>query len=182
MNEGEILPAASRIPQAWRNGGGVTREVAASGVGPDGSFDWRVSMAEVQSAGPFSIFPGIDRTLCVLSGGLSLDIEGQTKRLQVWSAPFAFPGDVNAFGAPLGGAVLDLNIMTKRGGWTAEVSRLRGDGSVPAADTIIMIATGPASINGRDVAYFDAFMINNPSSPVDFFSHKPIYAVRLLSV
>ena len=54
----------------WKNGGGVTHELA---VWPDGAdlsrFDARLSMAEVAADGPFSAFAGIDRTLAVLEGG-----------------------------------------------------------------------------------------------------------------
>ena len=56
-----------RVP--WKNGGGTTAEVAAF---PEGSgfetFGWRISMADVASDGPFSLFPGIDRTLIVVEG------------------------------------------------------------------------------------------------------------------
>src|SRR5665811_1616202 len=56
----------------WRNGGGVTREVVASGAsvasgGSGGSdprdFDWRISIADVSRPGPFSAFPGVDRVI-----------------------------------------------------------------------------------------------------------------------
>ncbi len=65
-----------RMP--WKNGGGETVEIAVfpPGAGVD-DFDWRISMATVASDGPFSIFPGIDRTLSILDGaGLSLKMEG----------------------------------------------------------------------------------------------------------
>ena len=57
-----ILRARERIAVPWKNGGGLTREVA---VHPKGSgfegFDWRVSIAEVHAAGAFSCFAGIER-------------------------------------------------------------------------------------------------------------------------
>src|SRR5690348_16103916 len=63
-----------RMP--WKNGGGETVEVT---IAPEGAsldaFDWRVSMARVASSGPFSRFPGVDRTLAVLAGGgMRLDV------------------------------------------------------------------------------------------------------------
>jgi len=51
----------------WRNGGGVTREVAVDGPGPQ-DFEWRISIAEVNMAGPFSALPGIDRIITLLDG------------------------------------------------------------------------------------------------------------------
>ncbi|HEY3949962.1 HutD family protein, partial [Phenylobacterium sp.] len=50
-----LLRAADRAPQPWKNGGGLTWPVAVSpeGAGLDG-FDWRLSLALVESGGPFS--------------------------------------------------------------------------------------------------------------------------------
>ncbi|RUU10282.1 HutD family protein, partial [Mesorhizobium sp. M7A.T.Ca.TU.009.01.3.2] len=71
-----ILRAAEYRSMPWKNGGGVTTEIAVSpsGAGLD-DFDWRVSMARVELSGPFSQFAGIDRTLAVLEGeGIVLEI------------------------------------------------------------------------------------------------------------
>ena len=78
-----LLPNADHRRMPWKNGGGETVEVI---VHPEGAslsdFGWRVSMASVASDGPFSVFPGIDRTLAVLSGdGMALSIEGLGDRL-----------------------------------------------------------------------------------------------------
>ena len=47
----------------WRNGGGVTREILASGGSGSDGFDWRISIADVSEPGPFSAFPGFDRVI-----------------------------------------------------------------------------------------------------------------------
>ena len=64
-----ILRAAGYRVMPWKNGGGTTTEVAVS---PDHAgledFDWRISMARVETSGPFSSFAGIDCTLSVLEG------------------------------------------------------------------------------------------------------------------
>src|ERR1700720_3517473 len=72
----KIVRASDCLTTPWKNGGGSTTEIAAA---PEGAsldiFDWRISMARVASDGPFSDFPGIDRTLAVVSGhGLALTI------------------------------------------------------------------------------------------------------------
>ena len=65
----EVLRASERTPVPWKNGGGVTREVAVSPAGSSlDDFDWRVSVADIRAAGPFSRFPGIERQMAVLSG------------------------------------------------------------------------------------------------------------------
>ena len=65
----------------WRNGGGVTRELA---VWPaQGEWAWRMSVAEVDRSGPFSRFEGIERWLAVLQGnGVQLDVGVGPRALQ----------------------------------------------------------------------------------------------------
>jgi len=104
-----------RVP--WKNGGGTTAEVAAF---PEGSsfdtFGWRISMADVASDGPFSVFPGIDRTLIVVEGdGIELDVEGIAYRLDRDSPKLSFSGDDTTAGRLLAGPIRDLNVMTRRG-------------------------------------------------------------------
>ena len=54
MTRYRLLRAAERRAEPWKNGGGVTREVAACGAEVEtGDFDWRVSIAEVAAPGPF---------------------------------------------------------------------------------------------------------------------------------
>ncbi len=112
-----------RMP--WKNGGGATIEIAVSPSGASlDTFDWRVSMATVVENGPFSSFPGIDRTLCVLEGnGIRLDVDGKSISLTKSSAPFAFAADARVSGTPLDGPITDLNVMTRRGRFRHAVSR-----------------------------------------------------------
>ncbi len=58
----------------WKNGGGVTRELAAFPPHSNfADFIWRVSVADVHADGAFSTFPGIDRQIALLEGaGLTL--------------------------------------------------------------------------------------------------------------
>lgn len=120
-----------RMP--WRNGSGETAEIV---IGPAGAtiegFDWRVSMAHIEVDGPFSSFPGKDRTLMILRGdGLKLSIaDGEPAELTRDSDPFAFPGDVAARAALLGGAVTDLNVMTNRARYRHKARRILVDGVI----------------------------------------------------
>lgn len=102
----------------WKNGGGETVEIAVfpEGAGLD-DFDWRVSMARVDGSGPFSSFPGIDRTLAILEGaGIDLAVEGRGEvRLTLGSEPHAFPADVATSARLIEGSVVDFNVMTRRG-------------------------------------------------------------------
>jgi uncharacterized protein len=146
-----ILRAADRTAVPWKNGGGLTREVAVHPPGSDlGSFDWRVSLAEVRAGGPFSIFAGIDRQLAVISGRLALSIAGKdTVMLTRSSAPCAFSGDLPASAEPVESPVADLNVMTRRGRCVARLRRCRGAGDTALtlhADTTLLLALAPLTL------------------------------------
>jgi uncharacterized protein len=164
-----IFRSADHKRMPWKNGGGVTTEIAVS---PDGAsvdnFDWRLSMATVASGGPFSVFAGIDRTLAVLDGdGLSLTVEGMgTTELTTDSAPLPFPGDAPTGAELLGSTVTDLNIMTRRGRLSHTMRRLDLDGtlelSAAAPELVIFCHAGAcqvaagdknAVLNSQDAAY-----------------------------
>jgi environmental stress-induced protein Ves len=108
-------------PMPWKNGGGVTRElaIAPAGAGLD-DFDWRISCAQVASGGAFSPFPGVDRSLAVLDGaGLRLDFAGTHPLiLDAGRTPLAFRGEQPVSAELLGGAVSDFNVMTRRTRWS----------------------------------------------------------------
>ena len=129
-----LIRAAEARRMPWKNGGGETVELLAHppDAGLD-AFDWRVSMATVASDGPFSTFPGIDRTLAILDGeGLELMIgDAAPVRLTAASDPYGFPADAPCRGRLLAGPVTDLNVMTRRGRFSHTVTRLRLDGPCP---------------------------------------------------
>lgn len=165
-----LLRGADRVATPWKNGGGMTREVA---IWPPRStlndFDWRVSIAEVHDAGPFSPFEGIDRTLVILEGCLALTFGDRAVELHPGSAPFAFAGDLSCAGRPIGGAVTDLNVMTRRGACTAHIRRIAaGTASLTAASTLV-VASAPTAIrlgaHALSLAPFDAVLIDEPCEP-----------------
>jgi uncharacterized protein len=164
-----ILRAVDYRRMKWKNGGGETAEIA---IGPAGAglndFDWRVSMARVGFDGPFSAFPGVDRTLTVLEGeGLRLAVEGQEPvGLTPASAPFSFRADLQAAARLLAGPVTDLNVMTRRGRYHHQVWRRRIDGVVEVplrADVALLFCqNGPVSLTTSEgpvvLEEFDAWM------------------------
>lgn len=102
----------------WKNGGGSTREVVCQppGAGMD-AFDWRVSIATIAQAGPFSVFPGIDRSIMLLGGdGVHLTAPGHWEHaLDTPAQPFEFSGDLAVDCTLIGGESTDFNVMTRRG-------------------------------------------------------------------
>lgn len=123
-----IIRWADRTPSPWRNGGGVTREIAASPAGSGTQdFDWRVSIADVGAAGSFSSFPGVERVITLLEGG-SMVLQTQAAEVVLTThAPHRFAGEERVTCRLPDGPTRNLNLMTRRG-------RASGDVSVHTAD------------------------------------------------
>ena len=152
---------ASLAAAPWKNGGGKTREIAAwpEGAGMDG-FDWRVSIATIDQAGPFSAFAGVDRVIMLLDGsGVRLRSgDGRIDhRLDRPLAPFAFAGDMALDCELLGGRSTDFNVMTRRGRVRAELRVLTGDSQVgPAEAGLLLALRGRWQLRGGDTTTLEA--------------------------
>lgn len=128
----------------WKNGGGTTREIVCQppGAGMD-SFDWRVSIATIAAAGPFSAFPGVDRVILLLDGaGVHLQGGGIDHRLDTPGVPFAFSGDVALGCELLGGTSTDFNVMARRGRVRAEVRVLSAAEDISADCGLLLAVRG----------------------------------------
>ncbi|WP_082520685.1 HutD family protein [Rhizobium sp. Root482] len=186
-----ILKASDYRRMPWKNGGGETVEIAVFPPTADlASFGWRVSMATVADNGPFSVFPGIDRTLAVLQGeGMELDIAGRTPMLLTQaSAPLAFPADAATWARLVSGAITDLNIMTRRGQWTHRVERriVEGQHGLDAEGGVtLFLPLGPLRIDADDRAVelerLDCALLDGP---VEITADLPVeaYLIRLTPV
>ena len=167
-----VLRAADHRTMPWKNGGGSTTEIAAA---PDGAgidaFDWRVSMAVVAADGPFSEFPGIDRTLSILDGsGLILKgLDQGPVRLERTAEPFGFPADAAVSAALIDGPITDLNVMVRRGRFHDRTRRLSASRSVSArcqATVALLLAETPCRVaigsDAVDLGHRDALLLDRP--------------------
>jgi uncharacterized protein len=143
-----------RMP--WRNGGGVTYEVASSPADSDlADFEWRISIAEVEAGGPFSAFPGIDRTIVLIEGEwMALTVDGRRHRFGV-RQPFSFDGGSETM-CEVAGRSRDLNVMTRRDraiAWVAIVEPESFDrSSLDASEIVFVCLTSSISLVGDDGA------------------------------
>lgn len=151
------LTAGDYQVMPWKNGGGVTTQLAVfpHGAGLD-TFDWRVSTAQVASEGPFSRFPGIDRSLAVIRGhGLVLtDAEGECCRMGSGSEPFVFRGEQGIDARLKDGPVVDFNVMTRRPACShlLEVMELQGTWRcIPRSDLMLVYVAEGGRIACRDM-------------------------------
>lgn len=133
----------------WKNGGGSTTELLIEPPGATlaGGFRWRLSMAAVPASGPFSSFPGVDRTLLLVAGnGLELDHgpHGRARLAGPWQ-PVTFSGDWATQGRLLDGPCRDFNVMTARDRCRHRVSILRpgpAPAPLPEAPTVLVYCAG----------------------------------------
>jgi len=112
----EIIRYEELKSEPWRNGGGVTRELAShplAASAQDGAWDWRVSIADLTKAGDFSPFPGMERVLTVIEGELLLlTVDGEEHPLEKYR-PFRFSGEAASHGALPTGDIRNLNVITR---------------------------------------------------------------------
>jgi uncharacterized protein len=136
-------------PQPWVNGGGVTRVlVAGRAADSHHPFDWRLSIADVDS-GEFSALPGIDRVITQVDGPpMTLDVDGVAVALEPF-VPFRFAGESRTSARTLGPA-RDFNVMTRRTECQATVEIRNRPGRLPTAgaDLVYVVPLkGSASVS-----------------------------------
>ncbi len=106
----QLLRPSEYRRQHWKNGGGITDEIAADAESPPA---WRISIATIERDGPFSDFRGYDRTIVALDEGVTLSVEGSDIELRR-HRPFEFRGESKVDARIGGAAARDLNVMTLR--------------------------------------------------------------------
>ena len=104
------LASAPALP--WRNGGGTTQELLAWPAPADWAL--RISVARIDSDGPFSAYPGIERWFAVVQGeGVVLRFKSRRVLLGAGGAPIRFEGENPPQCKLLAGATSDLNLMVR---------------------------------------------------------------------
>lgn len=168
------LTAADYTRQPWKNGRGSTTELWR--LERHGQLLVRLSRAAVVEDGPFSLFPGIERNLTVLSGpGFRLTGPGIDLRCEPL-VPVAFPGDVPVEASETQGMQSDdFNVMTARSLPKPQVILAQND-SLPAGGTLALYALGPCLVNGRAVQRDDLILTEGAAR---LQGDWPVLAVRL---
>ena len=137
----------------WANGKGVTVEMLRVEVA--GAVKWRLSRASVVEDGDFSLFPGIDRNLTVITGPgfdlVSADATLPARPLR----PVAFPGDVAIRAAGVTAPSDDFNVMTARGLPKPQVQVITTATDLSAGGTLAIFALGEATAGGLALGRYD---------------------------
>lgn len=162
-----IIRAADLKAVPWKNGGGATREIAASPKGAAfDAFDWRVSVADVSEAGAFSVFNGIDRVLTLIEGEqmvLTDATGGQPAEyvLSRWDS-VAFAGESPITAELPHGPTRDFNLMLRRDRVSGNVMVRRDAGQldVQQGSVVLVCALGEFAANGERLSQGDAMVFD----------------------
>ena len=142
----------------WRNGMGVSWEIASRKEQGTADFSWRFAKARIDRDVPFSIYPGIDRVFMQISGnGLDLEFEGgHILQVHESNVPHAFPCDVPLNCKLRDGPCFDLNLFTARGVYHAETSVLKLSGmesiDLVGVEAVFFALEGSVVLSGQDGA------------------------------
>jgi environmental stress-induced protein Ves len=181
MTNVTLIRGADLVAAPWKNGGGVTREVAAGfarGPAPASSqpagldtFVWRVSVADVAQAGPFSRFEGIDRTLVLLSGaGMVLDETNAPQEALLGGGVYVvkshvlthaldiarFDGEARIDARLVDGPTRDFNLMVRRDAVQGELDVWHGHAQQKSVRTfssdvtLLFCASGAVTVRFGD--------------------------------
>ncbi|SDG24186.1 MULTISPECIES: HutD family protein [unclassified Duganella] len=144
----QLIQYASLRAAPWKNGGGSTTEIAISPAGTGfEDFDWRVSLATIAQDGPFSVFPGIDRSLALVDGeGVLLDFGDERFVLSPSEPLIEFAGEDAVHATVTGQHTTDFNVMTRRGQCRHRLELLMVKGTQAlkrrAGTTLLFLADG----------------------------------------
>lgn len=147
----------------WKNGRGMTIELLHLVDPASGATLLRLSRASVVEDGPFSLFPGIERNLTVLTGaGFRLTGPGVNLRCNPL-VPVIFPGDVEVTASDTNGQPSDdFNVMTARHLPRPEVTVVQGL-SLPDGGSLALYALGSCQVNGETAAAGDLLLMTGPA-------------------
>ena len=155
----KLIHQSEMVEGPWRNGMGVSWEIASYKEPGAADFSWRFAKARIDRDVPFSIYPGMDRVFMQISGnGLDLEFEGgQVLQVHKSFVPHAFPCDVPLNCKLLNGSCFDLNLFTARGIYEAQTNVLRLNGmetlDLTGVDAVFYALEGQVVIRGQNGAY-----------------------------
>ncbi len=127
-----LIDALAVMPQAWRNGGGRTRELLVRPA--NGPWQLRISRADIDSDGAFSAFPGVTRWFAVLHGaGVTLQFGATHHALRPGDAALDFDGGKAPDCRLIDGPTQDLNLMAIDGDSEMTLAQAGIDWNAPYA-------------------------------------------------
>jgi len=160
----KILRYDALIDVPWKNGGGITRNIALATCGVQTA--WRLSRADVAQDGAFSNFSGLVRILTVVSDtGMVLESPGGQLDADPWK-PVRFDGGLHVYSRLNDGPLTDLNLMFDPSLCDGSVTTLSGPlvrkvGPLETGLTALHVLKGHPTLSAKslgigDTAFLDA--------------------------
>lgn len=140
-------PQSAFVSMPWNNGGGSTREIFRFPEG-DADWQWRLSIADIAADGPFSSFPGCERSLTLLAGaGMSLQFADRRCDLHSPYAACRFAGEETPECVLFNGPTVDFNAIWRRDAVSITVERRAMHGSLwclpePGVSWFVLLLSG----------------------------------------
>lgn len=186
MQQIRTIAHSSFVKGLWRNGRGVSWDIASDQPFGAAQFGWRLALAEIAADEPFSHYESVDRVFTLLEGpGIDLEFAGG-KKLAVHErhVPHAFACDVPTTCTLVGDRALVLNLFTARGVWQSDVVVLDVEGSteLPRGTTLLFVLEGTITCNGTAMARGNAAQITGEQACVAQASSARIYVATLRPV
>jgi environmental stress-induced protein Ves len=130
-----LVRHADYRPMPWRNGQGMTLEIAREPVAGE-PFAWRLSLADIAVDGPFSPYPGYHRAIVLVSGqSVRLDYHGQGSCvLDSRRRGTRFDGNWRTACTLGNGPCTDLSLIVARGNATQSGCIVRAPAVFPLRD------------------------------------------------
>jgi len=137
----KIISPIQQRPVAWKNGNGITREIAQFPASQP--YNWRLSIAEMDGHAEFSTFPGLRRVLTVIAGQ-GMVFATPTGQIEVNPyEPVVFDGNLKVEATLNDGPVQNFNLIYNP-------ERLRTDFQVLTGRHSLQLPNCP----GRTVAFY----------------------------
>jgi len=149
LKEARHLARASYTAMPWRNGAGITHEIAREPAQGE-AFSWRLSLASLEVNGPFSSYAGYQRCVALVAGrGFRLHIgSAHAQELRTRGNHVLFDGASATRCELLDGPCTDLSLIVREPGLIDHVSPLavgaEEEVKSPAARTLVLFVLAGA--------------------------------------
>ncbi|NEM07081.1 HutD family protein [Geodermatophilus normandii] len=164
-----VIRVEDLAPTPWPNGGGWTREIHRQpSAQRRGQTAWRLSLATIDTVGPFSVLPEVRRWLLLASeGSLHLSIDGTVHRLG-HTDTVEFDGGAAVEVIAVSGTSRVLNLMTYGGvGGHLQAGRLSENSEVSDRDTAaIVVLDGHLVVRQASLGRYDTLLLGPQSVDV----------------
>lgn len=169
----------------WKNGGGVTREIACHKQ--QNKMIWRLSIAEVLADGPFSTFEDHHRILTVIKGDGMRLVSEQSEIEANLRQPVSFDGSEAIYGYCKSKPIFNFNLIFDPKAIAADVQVMHDlasltDNSTDCDASIMHLLTGDVTFEGEGVLHAgDTYIFEDNSVLVSEHSEDLSYILVKLN-